>query len=327
MSSKIKVAVVGATGETGASIVNVLLESPEKFEVSALVRPASVGKQAVVDYAQRGVIVKTVDLSEVTDAVVQALVGFDVVICCLTLVQAKEEITLIEACSKAKVGRYLPSFFGPVCPAHGVLMMRERKEHNLNLVKRLYLPYTVIDVGWWYQLALPQLPSGKLQTKKEISLNEIIGDGKTPFALIDNRDIGKFVARIITDPRTLNKMVFCHNEISTSSRIWDLLEKLSGETIPRVYARKEEVEAKISRALEILAKSFDAGAQLDLGMGQYMNMLGIRGDNTPEHAKYLGYLDARELYPEFKPTPLASYIEGRLSGAIQNTYEGRKFGQ
>lgn len=31
MSSRLKVAVVGATGETGASIVNALLESPEKF--------------------------------------------------------------------------------------------------------------------------------------------------------------------------------------------------------------------------------------------------------------------------------------------------------
>lgn len=93
----------------------------------------------------------------------------------------------------------------------------------------------MIDVGWWYQLALPQVPSGKIQTKKEISLNEIIGDGKTPFALIDKRDIGKFVARIIADPRTLNKMVFCYNEISTSIQIWDLLEKLCRETIPRVY--------------------------------------------------------------------------------------------
>lgn len=90
---------------------------------------------------------------------------------------------------------------------------------------------------------------------------------------------------------------------------------------------KEEIEAKISRASEILAKSFDAAAQLDFGLAQYMYTLGIRGDNTPEHAKYLGYLDARELYPEFKPTTLASYIEGRLSGAIQNIYEGRTFGQ
>ncbi|KAH7385409.1 hypothetical protein DE146DRAFT_204456 [Phaeosphaeria sp. MPI-PUGE-AT-0046c] len=327
MPPRLKVAVVGATGETGASIMNALLENPENFEVLALVRQASVDKQAVVDFAQRGVIVKTIDLSEATDTIVPLLIGLDVVVCCLTLLQAKEETALIEACSKAKVGRYVPSFFGPVCPSRGVMMLREMKENNLDVVKRLYLPYTVIDVGWWYQLALPELPSGKLQTKKDVSLNELIGDGNTPFALIDNRDIGKFVTRIIADPRTLNKKIFCYNEISTSGKIWDLLEELSGEKIPRVYARKEDLEAKMSRASEILAKSFDAAAQLDLGIGQYMWTLGIRGDNVPKRAKYLGYMDARELYPDIKITPLASYIEGRLSGTVRNIYEGRKFGQ
>ncbi|CAI6336405.1 unnamed protein product [Periconia digitata] len=68
MTSKLKIAVVGGTGETGASIVNALLDNPEEFEISILVRPASVGKPAVVAYAQRGVAVKTIELSEVTDA-------------------------------------------------------------------------------------------------------------------------------------------------------------------------------------------------------------------------------------------------------------------
>ncbi|CAI6336404.1 unnamed protein product [Periconia digitata] len=202
------------------------------------------------------------------------------------------------------------------------MAMREMKEHNLNLAKRLYLPYTVIDIGWWYQLALPELPSGKLQTKK-LALHKIVGDGKTPLALIDNRDIGKFVARIISDQKTLNKMVFCYNEVLSFNQIWDVLEEVSGETIPRAYISKQELEDTISRAAETLAKSFDSAAQVDLSMGQYMYTLGIRGDNTPEHAKYLGYLDAGELYPEFKPTPLASYINGRLSGIIPNVYEGR----
>jgi hypothetical protein len=79
----------------------------------------------------------------------------------------------------------------------------------------------------------------------------------------------------------------------------------------------------MSHATETLAKSFDGAAMADLAMGQYMYMLGIRGDNTPEHAKYLGYLDVRELYPEFDPTPFDSYINGRLSGTVPNVYEGR----
>lgn len=27
----------------------------------------------------------------------------------------------------------------------------------------------------------------------------------------------------------------------------------------------------------------------------------VRGDNSPEYAKYLGYLDAMDLYPKFVP--------------------------
>lgn len=41
--------------------------------------------------------------------------------------------------------------------------------------------------------------------------------------------------RIITDPRTLNKQVFAYNELWTYTEIYDLMEKLSGETITRTY--------------------------------------------------------------------------------------------
>lgn len=109
-----------------------------------------------------------------------------------------------------------------------------QKEQSLNLVKRLYLLYTMIDVGWWYQLGLPEPPSGKLQTHK-YSLRQIIGDGKKPPALIDNRGIEQFVARIISDQRALNKMVFCYNEVLTMSQISEIVEKLTGEATPRVY--------------------------------------------------------------------------------------------
>jgi hypothetical protein len=97
------------------------------------------------------------------------------------------------------------------------------------------LPYTVIDVGWWYQLSLPPLPSGRLANALTMPVQTISGDGNTETALIDKRDIGKYVARIIVDPRTLNKSVFVFNEIWTQNRIFDLMEKLSGEEIPRSH--------------------------------------------------------------------------------------------
>lgn len=57
-----------------------------------------------------------------------------------------------------------------------------------------------------------------------------------------------------------------------------------------------------------------------LGMAQYMNLLGIRGDNTPENAKYLGYLDVKELYPEVESTPFKHFIKDMLEQKLKPLY-------
>jgi len=53
--------------------------------------------------------------------------------------------------------------------------------------------------------------------------------------MIDNANIGKFVARIIADPQTLNRYVFVHDEVWTQTQIFDLLERLAGEKLPRQH--------------------------------------------------------------------------------------------
>lgn len=42
-----------------------------------------------------------------------------------------------------------------------------------------------------------------------------------------------------------------------------------------------------------------------------------RGDNTLQNAKYLGYLDARELYPDIKPTTFAEFVQQALDGKTE----------
>lgn len=80
---------------------------------------------------------------------------------------------------------------------------------------------------------MPSLPSGKLDGRLRFPAKHITGDGNVKTALIDNRDIGKYVVRIIQDPRTLNRDVFIYNEIWTENDILNLVEKISGETLPR----------------------------------------------------------------------------------------------
>lgn len=96
----------------------------------------------------------------------------------------------------------------------------------------------MIDVGWWYQVALPPVPSGRLDYCVAPALRPTwaLGrDGRVPSALTDPADIGRYVARIIADPRTLNKRVFAYNEVLTRNEVYDVLEKVSGERLERTY--------------------------------------------------------------------------------------------
>lgn len=97
------------------------------------------------------------------------------------------------------------------------------------------MPYTFIEVGWWYQLGFPSLPSGKVDYARIISTSWIPGDGTVKSAHTDSRDIGEWVKRIISDPRTLNKQVFAYNEMLSKMDIYEIMERLSGETIERTF--------------------------------------------------------------------------------------------
>lgn len=105
----------------------------------------------------------------------------------------------------------------------------------LNHIKSVKIPYTVVDVGWWYQVNLPRLPSGRIDYAVMEATDGIAGDGNVPIAFTDLRDIGTYVARIISDPRTLNHMVFAYNEVLTHNQMYDVLEKVSGEKLQRKY--------------------------------------------------------------------------------------------
>lgn len=114
-----------------------------------------------------------------------------------------------------------------------------QKEDLLNHIKKIHLPFTVVDVGWWYQVNLPKLPSGRIDYAAMETADGIAGDGNVPFALTDVRDVGNYVVRIIADPRTLNRMVFAYNEVMTQNQVYDLLEALSGETLERKYVSEQ----------------------------------------------------------------------------------------
>lgn len=265
---------------------------------------------------------RALDLEASEDVIAESLQNLDILVSAIGPRDQLAQIPLVKAAATAGVKRLIPCGFATAMPV-GVHRSRDQKEQVYNLVKRLHIPYTIIDVGWWYQFALPRLPSGKIDYAIGPATQSIPGDGHALSALTDLRDVGKYVARAIDDERTLNKMVFFHNQLWTSNQIYDLLEKLSGEQIPRSYTEAEKYQQRIDEASEILqAKPDDINARGQVVLSQYALSVGIRGENTPDFAKYLGYLDGKELYPDVEFTPFETYVKEVLSGKAKAVYGG-----
>ena len=59
---------------------------------------------------------------------------------------------------------------------------------------------------------------------------------------------------------------------------------------------------------------------------QYHHSKYFRKDNTRENAGYLGYLDARALYPGFEPTSFEAFVEELLGGEARRPYPELRVG-
>jgi hypothetical protein len=86
-------------------------------------------------------------------------------------------------------------------------------------------------------LSSPRLPSGRIDYALPFPNDRILGDGKAPSARTHIKDIGRYVAKVIADPRTLNKSVFTYSEVLTSNEVFNIVERLSGEDLERKYVR------------------------------------------------------------------------------------------
>ncbi|KAK1855478.1 isoflavone reductase family protein [Colletotrichum chrysophilum] len=335
-----RVSIIGATGETGQSIIDGLLKSTEpKYgqDITALTRPASMQKPEVLDLQKKGIHIVAANLEGPEDALTEILKGTDVMISAINAGNLMAQIPLINASKAAGVGRFIPCFFATIVPPKGILKLRDIKEDVLNHVKKVRLPYTAIDVGWWYQITLPRLASGRIDYATTLVTDGIGGDGNMLSAITDVRDIGTYVARIIADPRTLNHMVFAYNELITQNQVYDLLEKMSGEKVKRnhVSCLQLIIAASGLNGQQISVEAIKAGvAQMEASnLGpespefyelirfQYWHSWAIRGDNTPEYAKYLGYLNTKDLYPDIGFISFQDYVQEVLDGKGKSVYE------
>jgi hypothetical protein len=142
------------------------------------------------------------------------------------------QVPLADAAAFAgTVKRFVPCGFTTISPPGGIMHLRDWKEEVHAGIFRNKIPYTIVDVGYWHQLSYPSVPSGKVDYAKFWKEANLYGDGEAKNLLTDKRDMGRFLARIIKDERTINKRVFTHSDALSQNEIFTLLEKLSGEKI------------------------------------------------------------------------------------------------
>ena len=192
------------------------------------------------------------DISSPVHELVPILKGFDVFISAISGMALLAQMGIITAAEEAGIKRFVPCGFATVCPPAGVMNLRDQvrllprpadrqsdisqKEQVLNHIKQLFLPYTFIDVGYWYQFSFPPLPSGKIDKYIFPDTNtRMRGDGTAPNLITDLRDVGRFVARIVADDRTLNRYVFAYGEELTERKIYGVMEDVSGEKLQRTF--------------------------------------------------------------------------------------------
>jgi len=265
------------------------------------VRPESQSKPAVSKLRERGVEIRTVDV--VTDgvpALEAALKGVDIVISTVIYTEIHHQLKLADAAKLAGVKRFVTDDWGTAC-VRGVRQLFDQKAKIQDYVKSIGLGYTFIDVGFWASLLVPvEKESQSEYPEYDILIcnsHAIIGTGDVKTAITNRPDIGKFVAEIVGDERTLNRYVFCWGDEKSQNELWEIARKVKVEqggtlNISPKKITKEEIEEamKSSNASVVVSQEY------------YYSMF-IRGDNTIANAKkpeYGNALDARELYPNLK---------------------------
>ncbi|KAJ8090648.1 hypothetical protein PM082_018205 [Marasmius tenuissimus] len=301
MSSTVKqtVFLVGATGKTGGSIARALATKPERFEVKAIVRSSSVDKPFIDELKSLGVNIVIGDIANDDQETLQAhLKDVDTVINASIPVPEGQQDNLIRAAKAAKVKRVVPSDFANYAPP-GSMQVQDMKLRTQRFIIDNDIPHTFILVGIWADAVFP-LPQDADSDNfvSDFLQKQFHGPGNVKTSWTALERVGEFVARIISDPRTLNRTVQTWDGEATLSEIYAAASKVTGNSFddyPKLST--EEVESKCG-------KDFLPSLPYE-----YSRSLWFRGENTVESVVATGALDARALYPDYTPLSLEEFAK------------------
>ncbi|KAI0645185.1 NAD-P-binding protein [Trametes meyenii] len=309
-ASKPLVLVLGATGYTGRSVVQGLLTSGN-FRIAALVRPGSVDKPQVQQFRGSGVEIRVGDVKDSAERLRQHLDGVDILISAVSAWIIEDQKEVFRVAKEVGVQRVVPCDWATP-GAKGLRELHDLKLGVRQFVQDLGIPYTFLDVGWWMQISLPLPKRSDMYMKTKT--HQIYGDGRSRFLVTDLHHIGTYVARIVADPRTLNRAVIIWEDELTQLGAHEIGERVSGEgdemKAQRIHVDEKQLLEWVAEGKDELARGIDSlETRLKVHWNMYMYSMHILRENTLENARRLEYMDARELYPDIPRHTLEDYAQ------------------
>ncbi|TBU55063.1 hypothetical protein BD310DRAFT_979917 [Dichomitus squalens] len=272
------VLVVG-TGQTGSSIIQGLLSSGN-FRVAALVRPSSLLKFTTEALSQSGIEIRVGNLQDSVETHEKTLEGVNILISAVSGFAIADQKDVIRTAKNVGVQRVVPCDFATP-GAKGVRIL-----HDANSTSRTHSSTS----GGGCNNFLPLPARTRVPPDVAAFTHLIVGTGEARTLVTDLRRIGLYVARIVGDPQTLNHAVIAWDEEVQSLRAHEIGERVSGDgdamKAKRIYLEPEQVV----KAVKEVKKEFS------------------KHPDRPDWMR-LGYLDARELYPDLPKYSLTKFAE------------------
>ncbi|KAL7272793.1 hypothetical protein RUND412_004380 [Rhizina undulata] len=234
-----KVALIGATGNLGPSILAALRASP--YHVTVLTRAGSASAQKL----PADVKVISVDYDNHA-SVVEALRGQDALVASIASAALGQQKKIIDAAVEAGVKRYIASEFGSDTGNEKTSKLAvfkakvETREYLEALSKEGKIEWSGVVNGGFFDWGLKV---GFLGFNKATKTARIYDGGDRHFSTSKLADVGRAVAGILAHPaETRNRLVYVHSTAVTQNQLLAIYEKQTGEKWTVVNVRTEDVE-------------------------------------------------------------------------------------
>jgi len=243
------VAVVGASGRLGGTILQGLLSEPS-FKITAIARTAS--KAHFPD----AVTLKQVSDDFTTEELIAALSGQDAVVVCVGGTKAAVQMRIADAAQQAGVQRIIPADFGsfdsnselslrmmPQYVAKGDVRRHCEKLAAKSAGEGGAFSWTALVCGHFFDY----LEDGLLQAFPKRNYSRIFDGGEIKWSATTLETVAKAtVAVLLKADETKNKRLFIESFLITQNQLQEVLERVTGERweVEQVESEKFMVETK-----------------------------------------------------------------------------------